>query len=169
VSATIDFITDVPIGSPGSLTALMDRLTALQALLPGLPALADLPGDVTLRTYRWRPDTPDPPCLWNTLLPSTSQQMDLIRRRDTFVISSRIGQGPSDSDQLMSAVEMYADAYRALVDANFWSGSGQPPAIQGAITWAMRTSLNSFMDSFGSSTVSGIEFIQTFISDRQVQ
>jgi hypothetical protein len=167
VSVATGFITDIPVGAPGSLAVLMDTLTELQKLLVDLPALADMP--TRIRPYRWRPDSPDPPCIYNVLLPSSSEQKDLIRVRDTMVIATRIGQSYSDSEQAMDAVEKYADAYRALVDVNYWDGQRVPPVIAGGATWAMRQSMQSYQENFGSVTLSGIEFVQQFWLDRHVR
>lgn len=164
MSVTVpQYVTDIEIGTPGSLTALMDALTGMQDLMPDLPALSSLQ---RLRPYRWRPATVDAPCLYNMLLPSTREPMDLNRFRDNIVIATRIGQSYSDADQNMTAIELYADAYRALADANFWDGSRPPRPIALASTWSMRNTMQSFSDAFGEMTLTGIEFTQTFSLDR---
>jgi len=164
MSATSQWITDsVPSNPVGGLTPLMDGLVSLQACMNELPALDDMQ---PLALYRWRPSSPDSPCLYNWLLPSTTQQKDTSRIRDTVVISTRIGQTYTDTEERMSGVEQYADAYRALVDVNFWDGQRIPPPIAGGATWAMRTSMQSFSEDFGSVTLMGIEFLQAFWLDR---
>lgn len=158
----MSFITNEVMQTPGSITSLMDQLAALQANLVTEPSLASLEA---LHPYRWRPDTPDAPAIYNLLLPSTTQQMDTARIRDVFVVATRIGTTYVDIDSKMLSVEAYADAYRALVDVNFWDGQRMPPPLRGAATWAMRRSMQSFYEDFGGVTLTGFEFIQEFSLD----
>jgi hypothetical protein len=152
--------------TPGSLTSLMNGLVALQATLPNAPALAGVPYALSLS--RWRPNQADLPGLWNWILPSSSEMRDLSRIRDTVNISTQIGIAFSDVEDRMGFVESVADAYRGLVDAQFWNGSTQPPATKGYTTWAARTQMQSFSSDIGGVPVVGIEFIQSFYLDRRL-
>lgn len=156
----------MPTASPGSITSLMDSLTALQVLLP---TQVIVEGSEPLHLYRWRPNTPDAPALYNILLPSTSEIRDLSRIRDTFRVATRIGVTLTDYDQLMGDVEMYVDAYRALVDANYWDGSQTPQPLRNSATWAIRSSIQSMGDDFGSVTLLGFEVTQEFWLDRHIR
>lgn len=143
----------------------MAGLVAVQQQVPGHPLLAGLE---PLTCYRWRPPAPDPPALWNWLVDSTSQQLDTMRRRDVFVVETRIGDGVRDADDQMDALERYVDAYRAVVDPLYRNEVRQPPPLAGSVKWAERQSMRMFGEEFGGVTLVGIAFIQRFEVDRPV-
>lgn len=151
--------------TPGSLTSLMTGLVAAQAAVPDHPLLADLE---PLSCYRWRPDAPDAPALWNWLDDSTSGQMDTMRRRDSYIISTKIGIAPMDDDDRMAALEVYTDAYRAVVDPLYRNEVRTPPALGGTVKWAERSAMRMFAEEFGGVTLIGIAFVQRFDVDRAV-
>jgi hypothetical protein len=152
--------------TPGSLTALIDGLVALQATVPAHPLLAGFQD--TLTCVPFRPDQADPPVLYNWILPSSSEMKDLSRVRDVINVSTRIGIRFTDVADRMAFVLAAADAYRAIVDPSFWDGQRVPPATAGYATWLMRTTMQSFSETIGSTPLVGIEFISTAWLDRHV-
>lgn len=153
-----------PIQTPGSLRSLMDALCMVQHALGSRP---EVDGLDPLDYHRWKPGQSDSPMLYNVLLPSPPpQQMDTARIRDNFVIATRIGGFYTDADTDWATLEVYVDAYRALVDPNYWNGFTIVPPMGGKVTWAYRSSMQTFADSIGGSQVGGIEFTQTLAVDR---
>jgi hypothetical protein len=153
--------------TPGSLTSLMNALVAIQAEVPG-----ELEGFPELLTcYRWKPDQADLPALYNWLLPSTNEMRDLSRIRDSINITTRIVVGMQDTlEDKMPFVEAAADAYRAILDSNFWDGMRTPQSGMGAaVTWAARSSMQSCVDTLGTVQVTGIEITQAFWADRHIR
>lgn len=153
--------------TPGSLTSLLDALVAIQAQVPS--EVAGYPDVLTC--YRWRPDQADLPALYNWLLPSTNEMKDLSRIRDVVSISTRIVVGSQDTlEDKMPYIEAAADAYRAILDAASWNGMRTPQNGFGtAATWALRSSMQSCVDTIGTVQATGVEFVQIFWLDRHLR
>jgi hypothetical protein len=148
----------------GSLRNLMTELYTAQQLVLSSPIL-DVPELEPLTSYRWFDMGMDGPAMWNWLPSDTSTQADTARRRDSFMIETRIGVNPSaeQEDQWM-AMELYVDAYRAVMDPIFRREVGGP-LLNGAAKWAERTALANFAQDVSAGTLVGFAFMQRFDLD----
>jgi hypothetical protein len=116
-----------------------------------------LPEDYTpLSIYRWRPRNPDWPGIYNWIFtPGTFQQTDLARWVDFLDVATRIMVYPTDEYEESDALEVYADAFRNVVDFGFRSNNGMP--LGGVATEAHRTGMRIITDTWDREYL-GIEF-----------
>lgn len=135
----------------GSLAFMMDKLVELEQ---------DVHSD--LRVYRYRPRTPDLPCLWNWIQSAPFELMDQQRFRDNITVLTQIGIAHTDVDEEMAKLEEYADAFRTVID----------PALHtirplGA-KWAKRDDMRMVSVDFGELGVLAVEFPILIQLDRQI-
>ena len=137
----------------GSLRALMDELFALEETV-----------HTDLRVFRWQPnDLKDPPALFNWLLPSPFEIRDQSRWRDTVIIAARIAVRHGEQD--MEDIELYADAFRDVMDDAFYNWT----PVGSKATWAERSSMQMINLTFNEIDFLAIEFPLAFRLDRRIE
>ena len=148
----------MPIPSSGSLSTLMDNLVALEQQVKAEP------GCNKIRVYRWQPNVPELPALWNALGPSPLEQKDSSTWRDTIQILVRLGIALTDTDEQMAKLERYTDAVRDVIDTHL----AQPGANLG-VRLVKRTGMRPLPMVFNEIRVQGFEFLLQCELDRNLR
>lgn len=134
----------MPTNPTASIAVAIDQLVALEETV-----------HPDLRLYRWRPQGhPELPALWNWLVDSPQDIKDNAHLRDTLDLRVQIGVAHSDVDEQMASIEIYADAFRAVVDPAL----RQNCTLEGTVEYAKRTSMRTALDRFGQLDVLCVEF-----------
>jgi hypothetical protein len=140
---------------PGSLAAFMDELEALERTV-----------HPDLVVYRWRPrGSPDLPAIWNWLPESPAEIYATDILRETLDIRTVVGVQRSDAGEMMADVELYADAFREIVDPAILL---PPVPLNGAASKVRRTAMRTVLDDFGGVDVFGVEFRFDVQLDRRI-
>lgn len=139
----------------GSLTLLMDELVGLEETV-----------HEDLAVYRWRPRSPDLEggMIWNDLGQSPFNVMDVRRWRDTINLIVSVGIRHTDVDEEMNRLEVYADAFRDVVDDALWNS--QP--LNNTTKRAHRTGMRMKQEQFNNIPVLALEFQFEMWLDRQI-
>jgi hypothetical protein len=138
---------------------MMDALVALEGTIPGIT-----------RVYRWRPyNPPEPPAVFNWLLPSPFEWRDIARGRDTITIDISVAIRQTDVNEEMAKIESLADDVRDTLDPAFRTplGGGTGP-LAGNATWAERSAMRTDQPEFNGIYFLAIVFSCTFRLDRQI-
>lgn len=111
-----------------------------------------------LRVYRWRPSMmPELPALYNWMTDAPHEVRGtggLVR--DTITLLCRIAIRHTDVDEQMAVIEIFADAFRNVVDTALRFPSQSP--LTGIALSADRTGMRTVLDTFNETDVMCIEF-----------
>lgn len=126
-----------------SLVGFMDAVVTLEREVH-----EDLP------VFRWRPLSADLPMIYNGLGDSPFEYFSQAHARDRVMLLPRIAVRHTDSADDHRQLEVYADAFRAVVDAAL---NANPP-FDGAADRAQRTGMRVTFDSFDRGPALVMEF-----------
>ena len=135
----------------GSLVPLMDNLVALEETV-----------HPDLIVYRWRPrefpQLDSGGAIYNWIGADTFQVFDVAHWKDIVQIVVRAGIRHTDVNDEMAQIEVYADAFRDVIDGALWRN--QP--LGGAAKKGARTGMRLTEDTFNTIPVLAIEFTLEF-------